>query len=276
MLTHSLDLIDIVDATSKTVQELQRLSLPQEWTSRSNYQPELKANPGESGHSPRPSRRPARSRVKPAKAGPCFVAQVKTKEVGTTPSSSRSPRLPWCFPHAPPFDAHAGAAGRHHRRAPYGGRRLELHARPGAASRRLRGRERADVVGVSRAARGSRASCPAHGFSGLGASHGNWMHCFAGLDRARAQRPRGSSRGRRMAGEHGPLSTSKDRPGRPRTQPAPGQGRGPRSPMAGSSWSCRPQGTGDGREGCLMASIELRDAGQRWDATCPPTCSSPR
>ncbi len=197
------------------------------------------------------------------KAGPCFVAQVKTKEADGYDA------VQLAFAEAAPnkpmqghFDAHGGQPGRH---------LVELRTddassyTPGQELRAdvFAAGERADVVGVSRG-KGFSGVMRRHGFSGLGASHGTEKkHRSPGLDR-RVRHAlaglQGDADGRpaREPAHHG--VEPRGRPGRPRTQPAPGQGRRPRSERRARHGPVRRQGSGDGREGRLMASIELRDA----------------
>jgi len=136
------------------------------------------------------------------KAGPCFVAQVKTMQsdgydavqlafADTTPNK----------PLQGHFDAHGSKPGRH---------LVELRTddassySPGQELRAdvFAAGERADVVGVSRG-KGFSGPMRRHGFAGLGSSHGTEKkHRSPGSIGACAT-PSRVFKGMRMAGQHG-------------------------------------------------------------------------
>ena len=136
------------------------------------------------------------------KAGPCFVAQVKTKETDGYDA------VQLAFAEAAPnkpmqghFDAHGGQVGRH---------LVELRTEdassytPGQELRAdvFAAGERADVVGVSRG-KGFSGVMRRHGFAGLGSSHGTEKkHRSPGSIGACAT-PSRVFKGMRMAGQHG-------------------------------------------------------------------------
>ena len=136
------------------------------------------------------------------KAGPCFVAQVKTKEADGYDA------VQLAFAEAAPnkpmqghFDAHGGRPGRH---------LVELRtddASSYSAGQELRADvfavgDRADVVGVSRG-KGFSGVMRRHGFGGLGSSHGTEKkHRSPGSIGACAT-PSRVFKGMRMAGQHG-------------------------------------------------------------------------
>jgi large subunit ribosomal protein L3 len=139
------------------------------------------------------------------KAGPCFVAQVKTKEndgydaVQLTFAEIRPRDL--TKPMAGHFDAHGGSPGRFV---------VELRTddaasyTPGQELRAdvFRPGEHADVVGVSRG-KGFAGPMKRHGFAGLSASHGTERkHRSPGSIGACAT-PSRVFKGMRMAGQHG-------------------------------------------------------------------------
>ena len=139
------------------------------------------------------------------KAGPCFVAQVKTKETDgydavqlafTEPRNGAVTK-----PMQGHFDAHGGQPGRH-----------VVELRTGDASSYTPGQEiradvfsvgdRADVVGVSKG-KGFSGTMKRHGFGGLGASHGTQRkHRSPGAIGACAT-PSRVFKGMRMAGHQG-------------------------------------------------------------------------
>jgi large subunit ribosomal protein L3 len=136
------------------------------------------------------------------KAGPCFVAQVKTKEADGYDA------VQLAFADATPnkpmqghFDAHGARPGRH-----------VVELRTDDASSYSSGQElradvfsvgdRADVVGVSRG-KGFSGVMRRHGFAGLGSSHGTEKkHRSPGSIGACAT-PSRVFKGMRMAGQHG-------------------------------------------------------------------------
>ena len=136
------------------------------------------------------------------KAGPCFVAQVKTREVDGYDA------VQLAFADATPnkpmqghFDAHGSRPGRH---------LVELRtddASSYSAGQELRADvfsvgDRADVVGVSRG-KGFSGVMRRHGFAGLGSSHGTEKkHRSPGSIGACAT-PSRVFKGMRMAGQHG-------------------------------------------------------------------------
>jgi large subunit ribosomal protein L3 len=139
------------------------------------------------------------------KAGPCFVAQVKTKEhdgydaVQLAYAEPRRNAL--TKPMKGHFDAHGGHPGRH---------LVEIRTDDAASytpGQELRADlfaagERADVVGVSKG-KGFAGVMKRHGFGGLGASHGTERkHRSPGSIGACAT-PSRVFKGMRMAGQHG-------------------------------------------------------------------------
>ncbi len=136
------------------------------------------------------------------KAGPCYVAQVKTKE------SDGYDAVQLAFAEVTPnkpmqghYDAHGGKPGRH---------LVEIRtddASSYTAGQELRADvfaagEFADVVGVSRG-KGFSGVMRRHGFGGLGASHGTKRkHRSPGAIGACAT-PSRVFKGMRMAGQHG-------------------------------------------------------------------------
>ncbi len=138
------------------------------------------------------------------KAGPCFVAQVKTKETDGYDA------VQLAFAEAAPEQADAGALRRSRRAgraatSSSSGPTTRPATRPARSSRAdvFAAGERADVVGVSQAARGSRGVMRRHGFAGLGSSHGTEKkHRSPGSIGACAT-PSRVFKGMRMAGQHG-------------------------------------------------------------------------
>ena len=136
------------------------------------------------------------------KAGPCFVAQVKTKERdGYDAVQLAFAEGPQNRPSQGHFDAHGGKPGRHV---------VELRTddassyEPGQEIRAdvFAAGERTDVVGVSRG-KGFSGPMKRHGFSGLGSSHGTERkHRSPGSIGACAT-PSRVFKGMRMAGQHG-------------------------------------------------------------------------
>jgi large subunit ribosomal protein L3 len=139
------------------------------------------------------------------KAGPCFVAQVKTKEADgydAVQLAFTEPRRNGVTkPMQGHFDAHGGQPGRH-----------VVELRTDDASSYTPGQElradvfevgdRADVVGVSKG-KGFAGTMKRHGFAGLGASHGTQRkHRSPGAIGACAT-PSRVFKGMRMAGHHG-------------------------------------------------------------------------
>jgi large subunit ribosomal protein L3 len=139
------------------------------------------------------------------KAGPCFVAQVKTKErdgydaVQLAFAETRTNGL--TKPMAGHFDAHGGKPGRYV---------VELRTDDASsyeAGQEIRvdvfqAGERTDVVGVSRG-KGFAGPMKRHGFGGLGASHGTERkHRSPGSIGACAT-PSRVFKGMRMAGQFG-------------------------------------------------------------------------
>jgi large subunit ribosomal protein L3 len=139
------------------------------------------------------------------KAGPCFVAQVKTKErdgYDAVQLAYAEPRRnDLTKPMQGHFDAHGGKPGRH-----------VVEIRTDDASSYTPGQElradvfaageRADVVGVSKG-KGFAGTMKRHGFGGLGASHGTERkHRSPGSIGACAT-PSRVFKGMRMAGQHG-------------------------------------------------------------------------
>jgi large subunit ribosomal protein L3 len=136
------------------------------------------------------------------KAGPCFVAQVKTKENDGYDAvqlafADVSPNKPM----KGHYDAHGGKPGRH---------LVEIRTddassyTPGQELRAdvFSAGELADVVGVSRG-KGFSGVMRRHGFGGLGASHGTKRkHRSPGAIGACAT-PSRVFKGMRMAGQHG-------------------------------------------------------------------------
>ena len=121
--------------------------------------------------------------------------------------------------------------------------------------------ERADVVGVSKG-KGFAGVMKRHGFGGLGASHGTEKkHRSPGSIGACAT-PSRVFKGMRMAGQHreptGDHPEPRGRTGRSGTQPAPGQGRGPRSHRRSRDGPVGREGTA--REWGVMAKIDITDA----------------
>jgi large subunit ribosomal protein L3 len=139
------------------------------------------------------------------KAGPCFVAQVKTKErdgYDAVQLAYAEPRRnDLTKPMQGHFDAHGGKPGRHlvEIRTDDAGNYTpgqELRADVFAAG------ERTDVVGVSKG-KGFAGTMKRHGFGGLGASHGTERkHRSPGSIGACAT-PSRVFKGMRMAGQHG-------------------------------------------------------------------------
>lgn len=136
------------------------------------------------------------------KAGPCFVAQVKTRD------SDGYDAVQVAFAEVSPnrpmqghFDAHGGKPGRH-----------LVEIRTDDASSYTSGQElRADVfaagelvdvVGVSRG-RGFSGPMRRHGFGGLGASHGTERKHRAPGSIGACATPSRVFKGTRMAGQHG-------------------------------------------------------------------------
>jgi len=136
------------------------------------------------------------------KAGPCFVAQVKTRD------SDGYDAVQVAFADVSPnrpmqghFDAHGGKPGRH-----------LVEIRTDDASSYTSGQElRADVfaagelvdvVGVSRG-RGFSGPMRRHGFGGLGASHGTERKHRAPGSIGACATPSRVFKGTRMAGQHG-------------------------------------------------------------------------
>jgi large subunit ribosomal protein L3 len=139
------------------------------------------------------------------KAGPCFVAQVKTREhdgYDAVQLAYAEPRRnDLTQPMRGHFDAHGGHPGRHV---------VELRTDDAASyepGQELRADvfaagERADVVGVSKG-KGFAGTMKRHGFGGLGASHGTERkHRSPGSIGACAT-PSRVFKGMRMAGQHG-------------------------------------------------------------------------
>jgi large subunit ribosomal protein L3 len=139
------------------------------------------------------------------KAGPCFVAQVKTKEhdgYDAVQLAYAEPRRnDLTKPMRGHFDAHGGKPGRH---------LVEIRTddagsyTPGQELRAdvFEAGERADVVGVSKG-KGFAGTMKRHGFGGLGASHGTERkHRSPGSIGACAT-PSRVFKGMRMAGQHG-------------------------------------------------------------------------
>jgi len=136
------------------------------------------------------------------KAGPCFVAQVKTKERdGYDAVQLAFAEGPQNRPSKGHFDAHGGKPGRHV---------VELRTddassyEPGQEIRAdvFAAGERTDVVGVSRG-KGFSGPMKRHGFGGLGSSHGTERkHRSPGSIGACAT-PSRVFKGMRMAGQHG-------------------------------------------------------------------------
>jgi large subunit ribosomal protein L3 len=139
------------------------------------------------------------------KAGPCFVAQVKTKErdgYDAVQLAYAEPRRnDLTKPMRGHFDAHGGKPGRH---------LVEIRTddagsyTPGQELRAdvFEAGERADVVGVSKG-KGFSGTMKRHGFGGLGASHGTERkHRSPGSIGACAT-PSRVFKGMRMAGQHG-------------------------------------------------------------------------
>jgi large subunit ribosomal protein L3 len=139
------------------------------------------------------------------KAGPCFVAQVKTKESdgydAVQLAYAEPRRNDLTKPMRGHFDAHGGKPGRH-----------VVEIRTDDASSYTPGQElradvfeageRADVVGVSKG-KGFAGTMKRHGFGGLGASHGTERkHRSPGSIGACAT-PSRVFKGMRMAGQHG-------------------------------------------------------------------------
>jgi large subunit ribosomal protein L3 len=139
------------------------------------------------------------------KAGPCFVAQVKTKErdgYDAVQLAYAEPRRnDLTKPMRGHFEAHGGKPGRH---------LVEIRTddagsyTPGQELRAdvFEAGERADVVGVSKG-KGFSGTMKRHGFGGLGASHGTERkHRSPGSIGACAT-PSRVFKGMRMAGQHG-------------------------------------------------------------------------
>jgi large subunit ribosomal protein L3 len=139
------------------------------------------------------------------KAGPCFVAQVKTMEhdgYDAVQLAYAEPRRnDLTKPMRGHFDAHGGKPGRHV---------VEIRTddagsyTPGQELRAdvFEAGERADVVGVSKG-KGFSGTMKRHGFGGLGASHGTEKkHRSPGSIGACAT-PSRVFKGMRMAGQHG-------------------------------------------------------------------------
>jgi large subunit ribosomal protein L3 len=139
------------------------------------------------------------------KAGPCFVAQVKTKErdgYDAVQLAYAEPRRnDLTKPMRGHFDAHGGKPGRH---------LVEIRTDDAGSytpGQELRADlfdpgERADVVGVSKG-KGFSGTMKRHGFGGLGASHGTERkHRSPGSIGACAT-PSRVFKGMRMAGQHG-------------------------------------------------------------------------
>jgi large subunit ribosomal protein L3 len=139
------------------------------------------------------------------KAGPCFVAQVKTQErdgyEALQLAYAEPRRKGLSKPMAGHFDTHGGKPGRHV---------VEIRTDDAASyspGQEIRADifepgERADVVGVSRG-KGFAGTMKRHGFSGLGASHGTERkHRSPGAIGACAT-PSRVFKGTRMAGQMG-------------------------------------------------------------------------
>jgi large subunit ribosomal protein L3 len=139
------------------------------------------------------------------KAGPCFVAQVKTKQTdgydAVQLAFTEPRRGSVTKPMQGHFDAHGGQPGRH-----------VVELRTDDASSYAPGQEiradvfsvgdRADVVGVSKG-KGFSGTMKRHGFGGLGASHGTQRkHRSPGSIGACAT-PSRVFKGMRMAGHQG-------------------------------------------------------------------------
>ncbi|MFN8232185.1 MAG: 50S ribosomal protein L3 [Actinomycetota bacterium] len=139
------------------------------------------------------------------KAGPCFVAQVKTKErdgydaVQLAYAEPRRNAL--TKPMRGHFDAHGGKPGRHV---------VEIRTddadnyTPGQELRAdvFEAGERADVVGVSKG-KGFAGVMERHGARGQGASHGNQKHHRAPGAIGACATPSRVFKGMPMAGQHG-------------------------------------------------------------------------
>jgi large subunit ribosomal protein L3 len=139
------------------------------------------------------------------KAGPCFVAQVKTKDRdgydAVQLAYAEAGRGDLTKPMQGHFDANGGQPGRHI---------VELRTEDAASyesGQEIRADlfapgERADVVGVSKG-KGFSGVMKRHGFGGLGASHGTQRkHRSPGAIGACAT-PSRVFKGMRMAGQHG-------------------------------------------------------------------------
>jgi large subunit ribosomal protein L3 len=137
------------------------------------------------------------------KAGPCFVAQIKTQEADGYDAVQLAFDEPRGVtkPMRGHFDAHGGQAGRH---------LVELRTddassyEPGQEIRAdvFEVGDSADVVGVSKG-KGFAGVMKRHGFAGLGASHGTQRkHRSPGAIGACAT-PSRVFKGMRMAGQHG-------------------------------------------------------------------------
>jgi large subunit ribosomal protein L3 len=144
------------------------------------------------------------------KAGPCFVAQVKTKETdgydAVQLAFTEPRRGAVTKPMQGHFDAHGGQPGRHV---------VELRTddassyEPGQEIRAdvFSAGDRADVVGVSKG-KGFSGTMKRHGFGGLGASHGTQRkHRSPGSIGACAT-PSRVFKGMRMAGHAGNQRTT--------------------------------------------------------------------
>ncbi len=137
------------------------------------------------------------------KAGPCFVAQIKTREADGYDAVQLAFEEPRAVtkPMRGHFDAHGGQVGRH-----------VVELRTDDASSYEPGQELrsdvfevgdiVDVVGVSKG-KGFAGVMKRHGFAGLGASHGTQRkHRSPGAIGACAT-PSRVFKGMRMAGQHG-------------------------------------------------------------------------
>jgi large subunit ribosomal protein L3 len=139
------------------------------------------------------------------KAGPCFVAQVKTKDHdgydAVQLAYAEPKRNDLTRPMTGHFDAHGGHPGRHV---------VELRTddassyTPGQELRAdvFAAGERADVVGVSKG-KGFSGVMKRHGFGGLGGSHGTERKHRAPGSIGACATPSRVFKGMPMAGQHG-------------------------------------------------------------------------
>ena len=179
------------------------------------------------------------------KAGPCFVAQIKTEER----DGYDAVQLAFGEPRATGHEADAGPLRRERRPSPgatwwSSARTTPSHYEPGQEIRAdvFAAGERADVVGVSKG-KGFAGVMKRHGFGGLRASHGTQRKHRAPGSIGACATPSRVFKGMRMAGPDGQRAGHRAEPGgragRPRAQPAARAGRGARARTAASSWCGR-------------------------------------